>query len=87
VHTFTNVVLHLYRKLSYSVVLIQIAHCAYKFGTCGIVNHSLDCHGAGHSTLKIMLIDQSHTCVLKNVKIFGLELLLLTKQIEGHEQL
>jgi hypothetical protein len=30
-----------------------------KCRTCGVVNHFLDCHGAGHSTLKFMLIDQS----------------------------
>ena len=34
------------------------SHIKHGHRTCSIVNHFLDCHGADHSHLKFMLIDQ-----------------------------
>ena len=35
------------------------SHIKHKKRTCSIVNHFLDCHGAEHSSLKFILIDQN----------------------------
>ena len=41
------------------------SHIKYKRRTCSIVNHFIDMHGADHSSLKFILIDQNHEDLLK----------------------
>ena len=36
------------------------SHIKHRKKTCNIANHFIDCHGADHSSLKFMLIDQHH---------------------------
>ena len=41
------------------------SHIKHKRRTCSIVNHFIDMHGADHSSLKFILIDQNHEDLLK----------------------
>ena len=51
------------------------SHIKYSKKTCGIANHFIDCHGADHSSLKFMLIDQ-HNDNLRERENFWIGMLL-----------
>ena len=60
------------------------SHIKRKRRTCAIVNHFLDCHGADHSSLKFMLIDQRHH-TLRECENFWIGTLLTNQGgLNGH---
>jgi hypothetical protein len=63
------------------------SHTKHKRRTCSITNHFIDVHEADHSSLKLMLIDQHHSEVLKSENFWIGMLLTNRKGLNGSHAL